>query len=275
MLSISIGPISLPSVVLLLLASVIAALLLAKLLTKSVPGSVTDPLLLVLFGALLFGRLVFVVRFADSYDSLWQMLDFRDRGIDAGATVLAALVLLVVQIKRHPQFKQAMLAGALLCSGGFALGSFWLHTQQQQQVLADITLETLSGYQVALPQLAQGKPVVLNLWATWCPPCHREMPALLKAEQQNPELRFMLVNLQENRATVQQYLRQHQLSFSHVLLDPRGDVASSYGAQGVPATLFFAADGKLAAAHFGELSHAVLQQGIDKATAAEKAQPAD
>lgn len=273
MLSISLGPLSLPTTVLVLLLSVGCGLTVARIIARRSSNSAIDPLLLVLVGALLFGRLIFVIRFADSYDSLWQMLDFRDRGIDIAATVVAALLLLMLQFKRHPALKRAMAAGAISTALSFSLGSAWLHAQQQQQVMADITLETLSGYQVALPQLAQGKPVVLNLWASWCPPCHREMPALLKAEQQNPELRFMLVNLQENRSTVQQYLRQHQLTFSHVLLDPRGDVASRYGAQGVPATLFFAADGKLAAAHFGELSHAVLQQGIDKATAAEKAQP--
>lgn len=262
MLSISLGPVSLPTVVLVLLASIICGLLAAKLLTRSAAGSVTDPLLLVLFAALLFGRLVFVLRFADSYGSVWQMLDFRDRGIDAAATVMAALVLLIVQLKRYPQFKKAMLAGVLVSGGSFALGSFWLQAQQQQQVLADITLETLSGYSVALTDMAQGKPVVLNLWASWCPPCHREMPHLLAAEQQYSDVRFMLVNLQENRATVQEYLRKHQLHFGHVLLDTRGDVASYYGAQGVPATLFFNADGTLSSAHFGEVSKAILQQGI-------------
>ena len=264
MLSISIGPLSLPTAVLVLLASVAIGLVVARVLTKRGDASATDPLLLVFFGALLFGRLVFVIRFADSYDSVWQMLDFRDRGIDTGATVLAALALLVVQLKRFAQLQRAMVAGVVTATACFALGSWLLHSQQQQQQLADIRLETLSGYQVALPQLAQGKPVVLNLWASWCPPCLREMPALLKAEQQNPDVSFMLINLQENRATVQQYLRQHQLSFNHVLLDSRGDVAAYYGAQGVPATLFFSSDGKLTDAHFGELSHAILLQGLQQ-----------
>ncbi|MBU1556636.1 MAG: TlpA family protein disulfide reductase [Gammaproteobacteria bacterium] len=172
---------------------------------------------------------------------------------------------MLVQLKRYPQFKKAVLAGVAVTAASFAFGSGWLYAQQHQQVLADIKLESLSGYQVALPQLAQGKPVVMNIWASWCPPCHREMPALLDAEQQNPNISFMLINLQESRARVQQYLRQHQLSFKHVLLDSHGDVASFYGAQGVPATLFFSADGKLASVHFGELSHAILQQGITKA----------
>jgi thiol-disulfide isomerase/thioredoxin len=266
MLSISIGPVALPTAVLVLLFSVAGGLLIARLMRLGQTTGATDPLLLVLLGSLVFGRLVFVLRFADSYSGFWQMLDFRDRGIDPAATVLAALILLTVQLRRYAPLKKAMLAGTVTTAALFAIGTGWLHSQQQQHTLADITLPSVSGYQVALPELAQGKPVVINLWASWCPPCHREMPLLLQAEQHNPDVRFMLINLQENRATVQQYLQEHQLSFGHVLLDTRGDIATRYGAQGVPATLFFAADGTLADAHFGELSHARLQLGLRKAS---------
>jgi thiol-disulfide isomerase/thioredoxin len=269
MLSISLGPLSLPTAVLVLLLSIVCGLAVARIVARRSSNSATDPLLLVLVGAFLFGRLIFVVRFADSYQSLWQMLDFRDRGIDITATVVAALVLLMLQLKRHPPLKRAMAAGAISTALSFSFGSAWLYAQQQQQVLAEISLETLSGYQVTLSQLAQGKPVVLNLWASWCPPCHREMPVLLNAQQQYTDISVIMLNLRENRAAVQQYLSQHQLAFDNVLLDYRGDVANYYGAQGVPATLFFSADGKLAAAHFGELSPAILQQGMSKAGAGE------
>ncbi|MDX5406785.1 MAG: TlpA family protein disulfide reductase [Chromatiaceae bacterium] len=261
-LSISIGPLSLPTPVLLLLVSVALGLAVARWVGRGQTPTATDALLLIVLGALLVGRIIFVLRFADSYHTIWQMLDFRDRGIDPGAAVLAALVLSAVQFRRYATLKKAMLSGIVSTAVCFSAGSFWLHSQQQQQVLANITLETLSGYPVALPDLAQGKPVVMNIWASWCPPCHREMPHLLAAEQLHPDVRFMLINLQENRATVQEYLRKHQLHFGHVLLDTRGDVASYYGAQGVPATLFFNADGTLSSAHFGEVSKAILQQGI-------------
>ncbi|MEO3865386.1 TlpA family protein disulfide reductase [Rheinheimera fenheensis] len=261
-LSISIGPLSLPTAVLLLFISVVLGLVVARLVGRGQTQSATDALLLIVLTALLFGRLIFVLRFADSYQSVWQMLDFRDRGIDPGATVLAALVLTAVQFRRHKELKKAILSGVIIAALCLGAGSFWLHSQQQQQVLADITLESLAGYPVALTDLAQGKPVVINIWASWCPPCHREMPYLLAAEQQHQDVRFIMINLQENRATVQEYLRKHQLHFGHVLLDTRGDVASYYGAQGVPATLFFNADGTLSSAHFGEVSKAILQQGI-------------
>ncbi|HSG53374.1 MAG TPA: TlpA family protein disulfide reductase, partial [Rheinheimera sp.] len=125
-LSISIGPLSLPTPVLLLLVSVALGLAVARLVGRSQTHSATDALLLILFGALLFGRLIFVLRFADSYHSIWQMLDFRDRGIDPGATVLAALVLSAVQFRRYAELKKAILTGVVSAALCFTAGSFWL-----------------------------------------------------------------------------------------------------------------------------------------------------
>lgn len=264
MLSIAIGPFSLPVPVLLLLTSVLLGLGAAGAVCRGKQQSATDALLLILLGALLIGRVAFVLRFADSYSNVWQMLDIRDRGIDPIATLVAVVVISALQLYRHAALKTAIVTGvatALLC---YTAGNFWLKQQQQQQLLADIRLESLSGYSVALPELAQGKPVVINIWASWCPPCRREMPHLVQAEQQYPQIRFMLINLQESRTTVQQYLHQHQLGFSHVLLDIQGQVSRYYGAKGVPATLFFHADGRLSSVHFGEVSQAVLQHEISK-----------
>ena len=263
MLSISIGPLSLPIPMLLLFVAVVLGLGVARFVSRGQEQSASDVLLMILVVALLFGRLVFVLRFADSYQTMWQMLDIRDRGIDISTTIMAAMVLLFTQVKRLPELKTALVSGAACTLICYAVGSAWLYSQQQQQVLADIQLETLSGDQAVLADMAQGKPVVLNIWASWCPPCRREMPLLLNTQQQAPDISVIMLNLQESRTTVAKYLRNHQLDFQQVLLDKQGDVARYYGALGVPATLFFRADGSLSSVHFGELSQATLQQGID------------
>lgn len=264
MVSLSLGPLSFPLPVLLLLLSLVVGLSMARLYRHSGEPSSTDALLLIFFGAILVGRVVFVLRFFASYDSLWQMLDFRDRGVDPSAALVTALLLLWVQCRRLKALQKPLIAGTASAATCYILGALLLQSQQQQHQLADIRLDTVAGYQVTLPDLARGQPVVINIWASWCPPCRREMPALMRAEQQFPQVRFMLINLQENRETVQQYLREQQLNFQHVLLDPEGKVASHYGVQGVPATLFFSSDGQLNSIHFGELSVAILQQGIKK-----------
>ncbi|WP_459655422.1 TlpA family protein disulfide reductase, partial [Achromobacter xylosoxidans] len=66
----------------------------------------------------------------------------------------------------------------------------------------------------------QGKPTVVNLWASWCPPCRREMPAFEQAQAANPDIHFVFLNQGEAASTVRQYLDEHAPSLANALLDP-------------------------------------------------------
>lgn len=99
-----------------------------------------------------------------------------------------------------------------------------------------------------------GRPAVINLWATWCAPCRREMPALAQAERAHPEVRFLLINQGEGEADVRDFLQREGLSFDQVLLDPAMATQRHYRTVGVPVTLFLHADGRLAKAHTGEIA---------------------
>src|SRR3546814_14561413 len=68
--------------------------------------------------------------------------------------------------------------------------------------------------------LFRSRPMVLNLWATWCPPCRREMPVLEQAQGRYPGVVFVLVNQGEDRGTIHRYLDRAGLDLDHVLLDP-------------------------------------------------------
>ena len=98
------------------------------------------------------------------------------------------------------------------------------------------------------------RPTVINLWATWCPPCRREMPALAQAEKTHPNVRFLFVNQGEGEAGVRAFLQGEELDLSHVLLDEAMAVPRHYGTVGIPVTLFLHADGRLAKAHMGEIA---------------------
>lgn len=113
--------------------------------------------------------------------------------------------------------------------------------------------------QVDLAQFI-GQPTVVNLWASWCPPCHREMPVLAQAAKQYPAVQFVMLNQAEDPETVRAYLRQYQFQFQHVLLDLQGEVPAQINSFGLPTTLFFDAQGQMIARHMGELSPAMLQQ---------------
>ncbi len=108
-----------------------------------------------------------------------------------------------------------------------------------------------------------GRPLIINLWATWCPPCRREMPVLKAAQLAHPEIHFVFVNQGESAATVQSYLDANELQMPNIVLDPAKQVSARTGSSGYPTTLFYDAQGRLYKRHMGELSRATLTEKID------------
>jgi thiol-disulfide isomerase/thioredoxin len=100
----------------------------------------------------------------------------------------------------------------------------------------DFTLESLDGKTSSLSS-HKGKLVFLNFWATWCPPCRSEMPAMqaLYEKLQARGLVILAVDLAEEPAVVRDYVKQNKLTFP-VLLDKTGEVGGIYGAQSIPTT---------------------------------------
>jgi len=103
-----------------------------------------------------------------------------------------------------------------------------------------------------------GQPVVVNLWASWCPPCRREMPVLLQARSAHGQVRFLWINQGEQPEAVTRFAAQHALPIADVLLDPSSQLGLTLGHKALPTTLFYDADGHLRAVRAGELSSATL-----------------
>src|SRR5699024_8765910 len=116
-------------------------------------------------------------------------------------------------------------------------------TQRAHMTMPETALARLDGSPVQLAQLI-GKPMVVNLWATWCPPCRREMPMLEAAQQRYPNVDFIFVNQQQGAAAVQDFLAGEQLQLDHVLIDSRGVMAQMVGSRALPTTLFYNAAGR-------------------------------
>jgi thiol-disulfide isomerase/thioredoxin len=102
---------------------------------------------------------------------------------------------------------------------------------------ADFTLKDLQDKSHTLFQ-CRGKVVLLNFWATWCPPCRSEMPALQKLYEQADKTRFAMVtvNMGENREDVAKFMKNNGYTFP-VLIDKDGVVARQYNVNGIPTTL--------------------------------------
>ncbi len=106
------------------------------------------------------------------------------------------------------------------------------------------------------------KPLVVNLWATWCPPCRRELPMLAEMAQTHTDVTFLLASQGEDADIVRSYLQRNGISAAHVALDPPGALARHYGTIGLPVTLFLDKQGMLAHVHVGEISRALLLRQI-------------
>ena len=107
----------------------------------------------------------------------------------------------------------------------------------------DFQLRSLDGEFVSLGDL-RGKPVLINFWATWCPPCRNEMPYLqgIYEEWSGLGLEVLAINIGEDPSKVEEFMRGNNLSFA-ALLDIGQDVTEEYGITGIPATFFVDKDG--------------------------------
>ncbi|WP_158049685.1 TlpA family protein disulfide reductase [Sphingomonas jeddahensis] len=123
-----------------------------------------------------------------------------------------------------------------------------------------IALASLAGEPVALDAM-RGHGFVLNLWATWCPPCRREMPMVMDVAA-TASLPVLLVNQGEPAGRVKAFLSLHDMSGDSVLLDATQKAAAATGARAYPTTIFVDADGQIVRVRAGEISRAALTAGI-------------
>ncbi|MDI6028465.1 TlpA disulfide reductase family protein [Corticibacterium sp. UT-5YL-CI-8] len=118
------------------------------------------------------------------------------------------------------------------------------------------------------PDDVKGEPLVVNLWASWCPPCRREMPMMADVAARSSDARFIFVNQGEAAQVIQRYLNAENLELDHIVLDGLGEFGRHYAVPGLPATLFIGSDGMLQWVHMGEISRETLLDGITGMTQA-------
>lgn len=129
--------------------------------------------------------------------------------------------------------------------------------------LPDVTLEDVDGNDVHLPSLTEtGDLIIVNLWATWCPPCRREMP-LLEAAAQREGISVIVVNQGEDLLPMVRYLDDQQLTFRYALRDPSQQLMALFEAPGLPTTVLFDRQGNTLDVHVGELTRAHLDRWLE------------
>lgn len=112
----------------------------------------------------------------------------------------------------------------------------------QGQSFPTFVLDFMSSRSAGMPSW-QGKTVVLNVWATWCPPCRREMPDLQRLSQTLDPQRFAVLGLSIDQDTLlaQEFLRQHGITFTNYF-DQGGTVMRPLDLPAYPQTFVIAPD---------------------------------
>lgn len=129
-------------------------------------------------------------------------------------------------------------------------------------------IQTLDGEQISLASY-QDKIIVLNFWATWCPPCVREMPALVEFQQNAPDdvvvIALTAPNNDQTMSEVLQFLDDYDLDALTVLLDPHLSLHNALAVLVMPTTLFINTDGIIVKRISGELDLTQLASFVQEA----------
>lgn len=124
--------------------------------------------------------------------------------------------------------------------------------------------DVLTGETVSLADF-RGKPVVINIWASWCPGCVAEARALAAFAKAHPEAAFVGVNFQDSKEAARGFYQAYGWTFPSVS-DPEGRIAFSLGLQGTPTTIFLDSRHREAARIVGETDEQGFADGLAAAT---------
>lgn len=257
----TIGAFAFPVSAVILFASVALAVIVARVTGRA--GSDAESVILnsVLAG-LVIARLSFVLHYLPSYKGhLIRMLDFRDLGFDLVPGAVAGAIALLWTLNRKRHLRRAVLLAAAVGVVSWGAATAATGGPPRAAKLPDVRLVDIGGHAQSLAR-TDGKPLVVNLWASWCPPCRAEMPTLAEAQHAFPGVDLMFVNQGESRETINGFVGSEGLDIQNLMLDPTLSVAKAVGARAFPTTLFYDAQGKLLAVHLGPFSRATFQQAI-------------
>ncbi len=261
--ALNIGPLSFPIALLATFGAILASTYIVRRLGRESGVDAELTLWFVILFALLVARATFVASYAELYFAApLDIIDIRDGGFSAPAGIVTMLTTGAWFAWRRAAMRKPLL-GAIVAGGLVLLlgAAITLAPRDEPAPIPALALRGLDGRPVELASLA-GKPVVINLWASWCPPCRREMPVLRQAQLSHPEITFVFANQGETADAVRRYMAAEHISLENVLLDAGSQLGTVTGSGALPTTLFYDAKGVLVERRLGELSAATLAERL-------------
>ena len=255
-----IGPLALSTGRLLAVVGILAFLMLGAWVGRRMGRPVEGVLWLALTVGVVAARAAFVLtHWADYAATPAAIFSVGDGGFMLWPGVLAAMAALAIGLR---SVRRAMPLMAVAGGVGFAVSVIQLLVIASPPVPLPqgVMLQRLDGQAVPLDRY-RGRPFVINLWATWCGPCRRELPMLI-AEAATTDVPILLVDQGEGSHKVSSFLAQERLSDAHVLLDNPQRLMAAMGTRALPTTLFVNARGEVVLTWTGEISRAALRDGI-------------
>ena len=133
----------------------------------------------------------------------------------------------------------------------------------QGDAAADFTVMTLDGGGFTLSEhlTDDGRPVFLNMWASWCPPCKAEMPDINAASESHDEVKFVGVAVNDDPVASADFATSTGITYT-IGFDADGTVADDYQVRGLPATYIISAEGIILERIFGAVSEADIDEKL-------------
>lgn len=210
----------------------------------------------------------------------WTALYLWQPGYSLFSGLLIGAAYALLRLRQRPIDSRRSYLGAL--GGGYAVGAVLAvavlgtmnmftgpHTIRTGERVPDFTLLDLKGDPVRFSDLA-GRAVVLNFWATWCPPCRREMPLLdaFQNDYADRGIRVVGVDVGEDPELVRRFVESIGITYSiwvdmpsaSMGFDRSQSIHGRFGGVGLPTTIFIDPGGIVRDRHLGELNRAILQE---------------
>lgn len=177
--------------------------------------------------------------------------------------VVLVVVFVAFALSRSPQASTGTGAQASTETGAQASTGTAPQASTGPSAAADVVLQDFDGNPVTISSL-EGRPLVINFWASWCPACFSEMPSLEKVYQTHRDsVQFLGINLGKDIEAALSVVEQTGVTYP-LARDPQGETFAAFGGYGMPTTVFLDRDGRVIELYTGELTVDELETRIVK-----------